>query len=53
MASLLLYGYDPGLVGGVNLLKSIADKYDGVSYADLFQLASALAVKVSPSFILL
>lgn len=35
-----------GLVNAVELLKSIADKYDGVSYADLFQMASGLAVKV-------
>jgi hypothetical protein len=30
----------------VELLKDIADKYDGVSYADLFQMASALAIEV-------
>ena len=35
-----------GLSGGVKLLQGIADKYDGVSYADLFQMASAIAVKV-------
>ena len=35
-----------GLAGGVKLLQGIADKYDGVSYADLFQMASAIAVKV-------
>jgi len=30
----------------VELLKDIADKYDGVSYADLFQMASAQAIEV-------
>ena len=35
-----------GLDGGVKLLKGIADKYDDVTYADIFQLASAIAVKV-------
>ena len=35
-----------GLAGGVKLLQGLADKYDGVSYADLFQMASAIAVKV-------
>ena len=35
-----------GLPVAVELLKDIADKYDGVSYADLFQMASALAIEV-------
>jgi hypothetical protein len=35
-----------GLEGGVKLLKGIADKHDDISYADIFQLASAIAVKV-------
>ena len=35
-----------GLDGGVKLLKGIADKYEDVTYADIFQLASAIAVKV-------
>ncbi len=35
-----------GLEGGVQLLKGIAEKYDDISYADIFQLASAIAVKV-------
>ncbi len=30
----------------MELLKDIADKYDGVSYADLFQMASAQAIEV-------
>lgn len=38
-----------GLDGGVKLLKGIADKYEDVTYADIFQLASAIAVKVLPS----
>lgn len=29
----------------LELLKDIADKYEGVSYADLFQLASATAIE--------
>ena len=36
-----------GLVAALELLKDIADKYDGVSYADLFQMASAVAIEVS------
>jgi len=35
-----------GLPVAVELLKDIADKYDGVSYADLFQMASAQAIEV-------
>ena len=35
-----------GLVAALELLKDIADKYDGVSYADLFQMASAVAIEV-------
>ena len=34
-----------GLTVALELLKDIADKYDGVSYADLFQLASATAIE--------
>jgi hypothetical protein len=30
----------------VKLLKGIAEKHDDISYADMFQLASAIAVKV-------
>ena len=33
-------------MAALELLKEIADKYDGVSYADLFQMASAVAVEV-------
>lgn len=35
-----------GLPVAVELLKDVADKYDGVSYADLFQMASAQAIEV-------
>lgn len=35
-----------GLPVAVELLKDIADKYNGVSYADLFQMASAQAIEV-------
>ena len=38
-----------GLPVAVKLLKKVADKYDGVSYADLFQMASAQAVEVGVS----
>jgi len=34
-----------GLTVALDLLKEIADKYEGVSYADLFQLASATAIE--------
>lgn len=34
-----------GLEGGVKLLKGIADKHGDMTYADIFQLASAIAVK--------
>lgn len=36
-----------GLPVACELLKAIADKYDGVSYADLFQMASAQAIEAS------
>ena len=38
-------GVNAGLTVALELLKDIADKYDGVSYADLFQLASATAIE--------
>jgi len=38
--------FTTGLPVAVELLKDIADKYDGVSYADLFQMASAQAIEV-------
>ena len=38
--------FGAGLVAALELLKDIADKYDGVSYADLFQMASAVAIEV-------
>ncbi|KAK9853614.1 hypothetical protein WJX84_003084 [Apatococcus fuscideae] len=39
------HGANAGLVAALELLKDIADKYDGVSYADLFQMASAVAIE--------
>ena len=38
-----------GLEGGVKLLKGIADKHGDMTYADILQLASAIAVKVCRS----
>lgn len=35
-----------GLVNALKLIEAIKDKYTGVTYADLFQLASATAVEV-------
>ncbi|KAL6317284.1 hypothetical protein AAG906_030037 [Vitis piasezkii] len=41
----LKHGANAGLVNAVKLLQPIKDKYSGVTYADLFQLASATAVE--------
>lgn len=35
-----------GLVSAVSLIEPIKEKYPGVTYADLFQLASATAIEV-------
>lgn len=35
-----------GLINALNLIQPIKDKYSGVTYADLFQLASATAIEV-------
>lgn len=35
-----------GLVNALNLIKDIQEKYSGITYADLFQLASATAIEV-------
>lgn len=35
-----------GLVNALNLIKDIKEKYSGITYADLFQLASATAIEV-------
>lgn len=35
-----------GLVNALQLIQPIKDKYSGVTYADLFQLASATAIEV-------
>lgn len=37
-----------GLVNALKLLQPIKDKYSKVTYADLFQLASATAIEVNP-----
>ncbi|CAN0892352.1 L-ascorbate peroxidase S, chloroplastic/mitochondrial [Linum grandiflorum] len=41
----LKHGANAGLVNALNLLKPIKEKYSGVTYADLFQLASATAIE--------
>ncbi|GAB4862087.1 Probable L-ascorbate peroxidase 7, chloroplastic [Ancistrocladus abbreviatus] len=41
----LKHGANAGLVNALNLLQPIKDKYLGVTYADLFQLASATAIE--------
>ncbi len=46
MAGLMFLFVCTGLEGGVNLLKCISEKYEDITYADIFQLASAIAVKV-------
>lgn len=33
-------------MNALNLIKDIKEKYSGISYADLFQLASATAIEV-------
>lgn len=35
-----------GLVNALNLIKDIKEKYSGITYADLFQLASTTAIEV-------
>ncbi|XP_047325575.1 probable L-ascorbate peroxidase 6, chloroplastic/mitochondrial [Impatiens glandulifera] len=41
----LKHGANAGLINALKLLQPIKDKYTGVSYADLFQLASATAIE--------
>ncbi|XP_052202134.1 probable L-ascorbate peroxidase 6, chloroplastic/mitochondrial isoform X2 [Diospyros lotus] len=41
----LKHGANAGLVNALKLLQPIKDKYPGVTYADLFQLASATAIE--------
>ncbi|EPS67390.1 thylakoid-bound ascorbate peroxidase, partial [Genlisea aurea] len=41
----LKHGANAGLVNALKLLQTIKDKYSGVTYADLFQLASATAIE--------
>jgi L-ascorbate peroxidase len=42
-----LDGLLPGLTNALKLIQPIKDKYPGITYADLFQLASATAIEVS------
>ena len=37
-----------GLINALKLIQPIKDKYPGITYADLFQLASATAIEVWP-----
>ncbi|XP_065881461.1 probable L-ascorbate peroxidase 6, chloroplastic/mitochondrial isoform X2 [Euphorbia lathyris] len=41
----LKHGANAGLPNGLKLIQPIKDKYPGVTYADLFQLASATAIE--------
>ncbi|KAG1369934.1 putative L-ascorbate peroxidase 6, chloroplastic/mitochondrial [Cocos nucifera] len=41
----LKHAANAGLVNALKLLQPIKDKYSGVTYADLFQLASATAIE--------
>lgn len=41
----LKHAANAGLVNALNLIKDIKEKYSGISYADLFQLASATAIE--------
>ncbi|XP_021759715.1 probable L-ascorbate peroxidase 6, chloroplastic isoform X2 [Chenopodium quinoa] len=41
----LKHGANAGLINALKLLQPIKDKYSGVTYADLFQLASATAIE--------
>ncbi|KAJ3701750.1 hypothetical protein LUZ61_005455 [Rhynchospora tenuis] len=41
----LKHGANAGLVNALKLLQPIKDKYAGITYADLFQLASATAIE--------
>ncbi|KAG2330164.1 hypothetical protein Bca52824_001344 [Brassica carinata] len=41
----LKHGANAGLVNALNLIQHIKDMYSGISYADLFQLASATAIE--------
>ncbi|KAG5250853.1 L-ascorbate peroxidase [Salix suchowensis] len=43
----LKHAANAGLVNALNLIKPIKDKYSGVTFADLFQLASATAIEVT------
>ncbi|CAI9115412.1 OLC1v1016312C2 [Oldenlandia corymbosa var. corymbosa] len=45
LVSCFLIRWNAGLVNALKLLQPIKDKYSGVTYADLFQLASATAIE--------
>ena len=44
--AILIYSFATGLVNALKLIQPIKDKFSGVTYADLFQLASATAIEV-------
>lgn len=50
---MVLVGILIGLINALKLIQPIKDKYPGITYADLFQLASATAIEVSDFFSLL
>lgn len=41
------HGANAGLIDALNLLKDIVDRHEGVSHADLFQLASVTAIEMA------
>ena len=44
--AILTFSSATGLVNALKLIQPIKDKFSGVTYADLFQLASATAIEV-------
>jgi L-ascorbate peroxidase len=43
----ITHGANAGLTSALELLKSVADKYDSVGYADLFQYASVIGIELA------
>lgn len=43
----ITHNANAGLTAALELLKNVADKYEGVGYADLFQLASATGIELA------
>jgi L-ascorbate peroxidase len=43
----ILHGANAGLSGAVKLLEPIKEKFPGVSYADIYQMASARAIELA------